>query len=327
MTEGSLAAGTASTRIKHVQSPSIWMILIRNRMVCIGGFIVVTLVSMALFAPILSDWGLLDDPLEQHVDGLDNDGLPIAPGGMFSLGTDNIGRDVLSRLVFGARISLTVGIVAMMTAVFIGVTVGAMAGYFGGWINALLMRCTDVMMTIPGLLLAIAFAGLMDGRIIHFHPDALDWHSLDIPLERGFISIFLVIGIVSWTWIARVVRGQVLTVKSNEYIDSARALGCSHFRILVKHILPNILPTVIVLASLSTANTILLDAGLSYLGVGIPPPSPSWGAMISEGQAYFIASPHITVAPGIAIILTVVGFNLLGQGLQETLDPYAKGKK
>ncbi|HCP99583.1 MAG TPA: ABC transporter permease, partial [Candidatus Latescibacteria bacterium] len=125
------------------------------------------------------------------------------------------------------------------------------------------------------------------------------------------------IGIVSWTWIARVIRGQVLSLRSREFVDSARALGCSHFRIILRHIMPNILPTIIVLASLSTANTVLLDAGLSYLGVGVPPPSPSWGTMIAEGQAYFIVSPHMTIVPGIAIILTVVGFNLLGQGLQE----------
>jgi ABC-type dipeptide/oligopeptide/nickel transport system permease subunit len=215
----------------------------------------------------------------------------------------------------------------MLTAVFIGVSVGTISGYYGGWINTLLMRSTDVVMTIPGLLLAIAFAGLMDGRIIHLHPDALEWHTLDIPLKRGLISIFLVIGIVSWTWIARVIRGQVLSLKTREFVDSARAIGCSQSHIIIKHILPNILPTIIILASLSTANTVLLDAGLSYLGVGVPPPSPSWGTMISEGQAYFIVSPHMTIVPGLAIILTVVGFNLLGQGLQEVLDPYAKGKR
>lgn len=318
---------TQSTPMLLGKSSNIGYSLIRNRMACIGGLLVLVLVGIALFAPFLSEVGLLENPLEQHSLGLNEDGLPRAPGSTFRLGTDNLGRDVLSRVIFGARISLTVGIVAMLTAVFIGVSIGATAGYFGGWVNTLLMRCTDVMMTIPGLLLAIAFAGLMDGRIIHLHPDSLEWHSLDIPLKRGLITIFLVIGIVSWTWIARVIRGQVLSLRSREFVDSARALGCSHFRIILRHIMPNILPTIIVLASLSTANTVLLDAGLSYLGVGVPPPSPSWGTMIAEGQAYFIVSPHMTIVPGIAIILTVVGFNLLGQGLQEVLDPYAKGKR
>jgi peptide/nickel transport system permease protein len=301
--------------------------LIKNRIACIGGIIVICLICAALFAPLLSELGIIKNPLEQHDDGLNADGLPQAPNALYPLGTDNLGRDILSRVVFGARLSLTVGIVAMLTAVFIGVSVGTISGYYGGWINTLLMRSTDVVMTIPGLLLAIAFAGLMDGRIIHLHPDALEWHTLDIPLKRGLISIFLVIGIVSWTWIARVIRGQVLSLKTREFVDSARAIGCSQSHIIIKHILPNILPTIIILASLSTANTVLLDAGLSYLGVGVPPPSPSWGTMISEGQAYFIVSPHMTIVPGLAIILTVVGFNLLGQGLQEVLDPYAKGKR
>jgi peptide/nickel transport system permease protein len=141
------------------------------------------------------------------------------------------------------------------------------------------------------------------------------------------ITIFLVIGLVSWTWIARVVRGQVLVVRSREFVEASRAIGCSHGRILLRHVLPNILPTILVLASLSTANTVLLDAGLSYLGVGVPPPTPSWGTMIADGQPYFIVSPHITIMPGLAIVLTVVGFNLIGQGLQDMLDPFEKGER
>lgn len=306
---------------------SLWRAMFRNRLVVAGTILVGGLILLALIAPLLTQWHILHDPLEQFPEGLDEYGVPLGPDGMFPLGTDSLGRDMLSRVIHGARISLTIGIVAMLTAVFIGVTVGVLAGYFGSWINVTLMRGTDVMMTIPGLLLAIAFAGLMDGRVFHMHPAALEWHAFDITLRRGMVSVFIVIGIVSWTWIARVIRGEVIAVKAREFVEASRALGCSHRWIILRHILPNILPLVIVLATLSTAGTVLLDAGLSYLGVGVPPPAAAWGMMIADGQPYFIVAPHITIVPGVAIILSVVGFNLLGQGLQDVLDPYVKGKK
>ncbi len=298
--------------------------MLKHRMVCAGGGLVLFLAALALAAPALTGLGYLQDPMQQLTDGLDADGLPIPPGERYLLGTDHLGRDMLARLVHGTRISLLVGIVAMLIAVCVGVTVGMLAGYHGGWVNTLLMRGTDVMLTIPGLLLAIAFAGLMDGRVIHLHPESLDWHVLDITLKRGLVSVFLVIGLVSWTWIARTIRSQVLILKTREFVTSSRAIGCSDVRIMIRHLLPNVLPLIIVLGSLATANTVLLDAGLSYLGVGVPPPAPSWGTMIAEGQPYFIVSPHLTVAPGLFIIAAVVGFNLLGQGLQEILDPYVK---
>ena len=298
--------------------------MLKHRMVCVGGGLVLFLAALALSAPFLTGMGYLQDPMQQLTDGLDADGLPLPPGDRFLLGTDQLGRDVLARLVHGTRISLLVGIVAMLIAVCVGVTVGMLAGFHGGWVNTLLMRGTDVMLAIPGLLLAIAFAGLMDGRVIRIHIESVDWHVLDITLKRGLVSVFLVIGLVSWTWIARTIRSQVLILKTREFVTSSRAIGCSDIRIMVRHLLPNILPLTIVLGSLATANTVLLDAGLSYLGVGVPPPAPSWGTMIAEGQPYFIVTPHLTMAPGFAIIAAVVGFNLLGQGLQEVLDPYVK---
>lgn len=301
--------------------------MLRNRLVVSGSVIVGGWILLALVAPLLTSLDLIPDPMTQFPHGLDANGLPLPPDGAFALGTDSLGRDVLSRVIYGARLSLTVGIVAMLTAVCIGSTVGILSGYFGAWINAALMRMTDVMMTIPGLLLAIAFAGLMDGRVVHLHPAWMDWHGLDVTLKRGLVSVFLVIGLVSWTWIARVVRGQVLAVRVREFVEASRAIGCPHWWIIRHHIVPNVVPTIIVLATLSTAGTVLLDAGLSYLGVGVPPPAPSWGMMIADGQPYFIVAPHITIAPGVAIVLTVVGFNLLGQGLQDVLDPYAKGKR
>lgn len=317
------AAGTDSDEAVHADA-SFLRRMAKNRMACAGGGIVLFLVAMALAAPVLTGLGLLEDPMRQLPEGLDADGLPLPPGDRFLLGTDNLGRDILARLVHGTRISLLVGIVAMLIAVCVGVAVGLLAGYHGGWVNTVLMRGTDVMLTIPGLLLAIAFAGLMDGRVIHLHPPFMEWLGVEITLKRGLVSVFLVIGLISWTWIARTIRGQVLVLKTREFVTSSRAIGCSDVRIMVRHLLPNVLPLIIVLGSLATANTVLLDAGLSYLGVGVPPPAPSWGTMIAEGQPYFIVSPHLTMAPGVAIIVAVVGFNLLGQGLQEVLDPYVK---
>ncbi len=305
--------------------------VLSNRLVLSGSLVVGAMVLLALLAPTMTKHHVLRDPLRQYRQGLDKDGMPLPPNVKFLLGTDSLGRDVLSRVIHGARISLTVGIVAMLTATLIGVTIGLLSGYYSKWVDMVLMRFTDVMMTIPSLLLAIAFAGLMDGRHVHLHPSWLHAHKglcyLDVTLERGLVSMFLVIGIVSWTGIARVVRGQVLALKEREFVEAALAVGCSHARIIWRHILPNVLPTIIVLSTMSTAGTILLDAGLSYLGIGVPPPTPSWGTMISDGQSYFMVAPHFAIAPGVAIVLTVVGFNLLGQGLQDVLDPYQKKRQ
>jgi ABC-type dipeptide/oligopeptide/nickel transport system permease subunit len=301
--------------------------LLRNRLFISGLAIVGFVLVLALLAPVLRRHQLLRNPLEQSAQGLDGDGMPKPPNKQFLLGTDNLGRDVLSRVVHGTRVSLTVGFAAMITASVIGVTVGLLAGYYGKFLDGLLMRLTEVMMTIPALLLAIAFAGLMDGKQLHLHPSNLAWHFLDVTLRPGMVSIFLIIGFVSWTGIVRVVRGQVLSLKEREFVQASRALGASDARVILRHILPNVLPTIIVLAAMSTAGTILLEAGLSYLGIGVPPPAPSWGSLIADGQPYFIAAPHIVIAPGIAIVLTVVGFNLLGQGLQDVLDPHQKGIK
>jgi ABC-type dipeptide/oligopeptide/nickel transport system permease subunit len=186
------------------------------------------------------------------------------------------------------------------------------------------MRFTEMNMTIPAILLAIAFAGLMDGRVFHLHPKSLPWHFLDIQLKRGIVSLFLIIGFVCWPGMVRVIRAQVLALKEREFVQASRVLGASDARLILRHILPNVLPTVIVLAAMTTANTITLEAGLGYLGIGVPPPAPTWGSMIAEGQAYFIAAPTIVIAPGLAIVVTVLAFNLLGQGLQEALDPKQK---
>jgi peptide/nickel transport system permease protein len=300
--------------------------LLHNRLVWAGSLLLVLLVLAALLAPWLTRAGVLREPVQQNQQGLDEDGMPLPAGAGHLLGTDNLGRDVFSRVLHGSRVSLAVGLGAMFTATFIGVTVGLLAGFRGGRLDLLLMRFTEMNMTIPAILLAVAFAGVMDGRVLHLHPASLNWHWLDVELKRGLVSLFIVIGLVCWPGMVRVIRAQTLALQEREFVTAARALGASNRRLIFRHILPNLLPTVIVLAVMNNGYAILLEAGLGYLGIGVPPPAPTWGSMINDGQPYFVSAPHIVIVPGVAIVLTVLAFNLLGQGLQEVLDPKQSGR-
>lgn len=275
-----------------------WKNLVRHPLGLRGLLIVGGAALMALLAPHLP----IASPNYQFPNGLTAEGMPLPPGGRFLLGTDNLGRDMLSRLVFGSQVSLKIGIFAILIALCVGVLVGLIAGAAGGWIDTLLMRLTDVVMTIPSILLAIALAAAKGA-----------------PSER---NVYIAIGFASWTGIARIIRGQVLQLKEREFIEAARAIGCSPARIACMHLLPNILPLIVVLGTLGAAGTILLDAGLSYLGLGAPPPDASWGKMIADGQVYYLSSPWILLQPGIAAAVVVIGFNMLGKALQEVLDPY-----
>jgi peptide/nickel transport system permease protein len=219
---------------------------------------------------------------------------PAAPGAPFYLGTDDLGRDVLSRLLYGARISLLVGLVAMAVTMAIGTVVGLSAGYFGGIVDVVLMRLTDVMLAFPGLLLAVALVAVVRPSV---------W------------TIFIVIGLVSWTGVARVVRSETLSLRERDYVIAARSMGASHGRILLRHVLPNVAPTLVVIAALSTSGTILLDAGLSFLGIGVPPPTPTWGRMIQEAASYYRVAPWLMAFPGLAVLYAVLTFNLIAYGL------------
>lgn len=313
-------------RSRTISSFQTWMgEVLRNRLVLAGSCMLMILVLTALTAPLWVKAGLLRDPVQQFSTGLDEDGMPRGSGAGFVAGTDNLGRDVFSRVLHGTRVSLTIGVAAMLTATLIGVVIGVVAGFRGGKLDLLLMRFTEMNMTLPAILLAVAFAGVMDGRVLHLHPSGLPWHWLDVKLERGMVSLFLIIGFVCWPGMVRVIRAQVLSVKEREFIIASRATGASDARLIFSHILPNILPTIIVMAVMLTASTIMLEAGLGYLGIGVPAPAPTWGSMITDGQPYFITAPHLVIVPGTAIVLTVLAFNLLGQGLQEVLDPKRKG--
>src|SRR6516164_3592685 len=257
-----------------------------NSMEAVGVLMVVSLALVAVFAPMIAP----HDPVRAVANTF---GDPGAPSSAFPLGTDQLGRDVLSRIIFGARISLAVGVAAMLVTIIIGVTIGLLSGFFGGAIDFVLMRFTDVMLTLPALLLAMALVSV---------------------LRPSLLSILMVIGLVSWTGVARVVRAETLSMAQRDFVLAARALGAPPERLIVRHVFPNVMPIIVVMAVLGTSGTLLLDAGLSFLGLGVPPPTPSWGRMIDEATTYFRTAPWLAVFHGIAIFYAVLAFNLLGYG-------------
>ena len=277
-------------------SPRAVRRLLRNGVGLAGGVVVLVFVLLALFAPLLAPY----DPAEQFFDGLTLTGSPLPPNGRFLLGTDLLGRDLLSRLLYGARISLAIGVVANTAALLLGTLLGLLAGYFRGVVGTVIMRFTDVMMAFPALLLAIALSAI---------------------LEPSLWIVALVIALVNWVQVARVVYAQVLALSENDFVASARALGARRGRILVTHLVPHVLPTMLVYATLGISTTVLLEATLSFLGVGVRPPTPSWGGIISESQSFFFTAPWLVAFPGLAILVTAVAFNLVGDALRDALDP------
>ena len=265
----------------------------------IATILVVTTAAVA--APVIAPF----DPTEQFFDGLTLEGAPLPPNGHFILGTDLLGRDLFSRLLYGARTSLIIGVVANGAAVLVGTFLGVVAGYFQGWLGAAIMRFTDLMMAFPALLLAIALAAI-------FTPSL--W------------IVAMVIALVNWVQIARVVYTETTSLAQREYIEAARALGAAWPRILFLHIVPHLVPTMLVWATLGIATTVLLEATLSYLGIGVQPPTPSWGGIIFESQSYFLSAPWLVFFPGIAIMMLALAFNLVGDVLRDVLDPTQRGR-
>lgn len=266
------------------------------------GLIIVTLVIvMALAAPLLAPYS----PDEQMFDGLTLEGAPLPPSAQFPLGTDTLGRDLFSRLLFGARTSLIIGLVANGVAVSIGLLIGIVAGYVRGWFGNLLMRFTDLMMAFPALLLAIVLAAL---------------------LRPSLWIVAMVIALVNWVQVARIVYTETRGLVERDFILAERSLGAGHGRILFKHILPHLMPTAIVWGTLGIATTVLLEATLSFLGIGVQPPQPSWGNIIFESQSYFQSAPWLVFIPGAIILLTALSFNLVGDALRDILDPTQRGR-
>jgi len=277
----------------------IWRRFRRDKFAMIGAIVIILLVAIAILAP----WIAPHDPTTQYDEGLTMQGMPVGPSSQFWLGTDTLGRDLLSRLMYGARVSLVVGVCANGFALILGVIFGLTAGYFRGGTETVLMRMTDVMMAFPIYLLAVALVSV---------------------LEPSLGILILVIGIVYWTPMTRVIHGEVLSIREKEFVDAARLTGCTNRRILFRHILPHLVAPIIVYTSLGIATTILFEATLSYIGLGVQPPTPSWGQMISEGQAYYLSAPHLVIYPGLAIMITVLAFNLVGDGLRDAFDPHQR---
>ena len=275
---------------------------IASRPLALFGLVAILLVVIAaIFAPWLAPF----PPDEQFFDGLTLEGAPLPPNETYLLGTDLLGRDLLSRLLYGARTSLIIGIVANGIAVMIGSMVGVTAGFFGGLVGGALMRFTDLMMAFPALLLAIVLAAI-------FRPSL--W------------IVALVIAMVNWTQIARVTFTETRSLAEREFVEAERSIGASRTRILFRHILPHLVPTMLVWGTLGVATTVLLEATLSSLGIGVQPPTPSWGNIIYESQTYFTSAPWLVFVPGAAIVILALGFNLVGDALRDILDPTQKGR-
>lgn len=257
----------------------------------LGVAMVLSLMLVAAMAPWLAAY----DPVQPASESF---GEPLSPRLGYPCGTDELGRDVCSRLLFGARLSMFIAVVATGITVAVGMLVGMCAGYAGGLVDSLLMRATDSVLAFPVLLLAIALAAV---------------------LQPGLLSLLSVIAAVGWTGVARTVRAEVMSLRERDFVIAAEAMGAAPLRVISRHLLPSVAPTVIVVAALSTSSTILLDAGLSFLGLGIPPPTPSWGRMLSESQAYYRVAPWLMLFPGLTIVYAVCAFNLLGYGLPALL--------
>ncbi|HEV7252986.1 MAG TPA: ABC transporter permease [Mesorhizobium sp.] len=278
-----------------------WRRLLSRPLAVFGLLVIALVVGAALLAPLVSPF----DPAEQFFDGLSIEGAPLAPTATYWLGTDLLGRDLLSRIIWGARTSLIIGVVANGAALVIGTSVGVVAGFVGGWVGAALMRFTDLMMAFPALLLAICLAAILSPSL---------W------------IVALVIALVNWVQVARVIYTETRALSEREFIAAERSMGAGRGRILFRHILPHLVPTVIVYGTLGISTTVLLEATLSYLGVGVQPPEPSWGNIIFENQTYFQAAPWLVFFPGAAILLLALAFNLVGDALRDVLDPTERGR-
>jgi peptide/nickel transport system permease protein len=275
--------------------------MIRQPSALFGLAIVALVIFMAIAAPLIAPY----NPDEQMFDGLTLEGAPMPPSAQFLLGTDTLGRDLFSRLLYGARTSLVIGLVANGIAVTIGLLIGILSGYMRGLVGNVLMRFTDLMMAFPALLLAIVLAAL---------------------LRPSLWIVAMVIALVNWVQVARIVYTETRGLVERDFILAERSLGAGHFRILFHHILPHLMPTAIVWGTLGIATTVLLEATLSFLGIGVQPPTPSWGNIIFESQSYFQAAPWLVFIPGAVILLTALSFNLVGDALRDILDPTQRGR-
>ena len=274
-------------RIIHVMS---------DRWVVVAGAIITLLtIIVAIFGPLIAPY----DPLDQNLRA-----IRLQPSTQHLLGTDELGRDVLSRIIVGTRISILVGVVAVIIAGALGMTLGLMAGYFGGWVNIIIMRLIDALLAIPPLILVLAIATLLGG---------------------GLRNVLISIGIGMTPTYCRLMCGQVLSIRENDYITSARTIGTKDSTIMFRHILPNSFPPLLVLLTTNLGTAILLEASLSFLGIGIMPPTPTWGGMVNSGYPFLLTNPLLSFAPGMVMLIVVLSINMVGDGLRDALDPRLRG--
>ncbi len=288
-----------------------WRRLRRDRVAMVALAFIVLLLLIAILAPAIVSLFNGADPKKQNFDALDPFGGPSGPSSEYFFGVDKLGRDVFSRVIYGSRVSLEVAFIATGIAVLIGTAVGLVAGYYRGWVDTVLSRLTDVVLAFPILLLGLGLAAACSGAE----------GCLGGLVEPGLPVVIMVISIINWTYIARIVRGQVLSLREKEFIEAARSVGASDRQIILREILPNLVAPLIVYSSLLIPANILLEAALSFLGVGVGAGTPSWGAMISEATGLFPDAWWFMLFPGLALLLTVLAFNLVGDGLQDALDP------
>jgi peptide/nickel transport system permease protein len=260
-----------------------------------GSIIILAVIIIAIFAPLIAPY---------KPNATDMKAMLQAPSSSHLLGTDQVGRDLLSRVIYGSRISLLVGIVAVSIAGFIGITLGLIAGYFSGWIGNIIMRCIDALLALPPLVLMLAIAAV---------------------LGSGIINVLIALGIGMMPTYCRLMYAQVTVLRENDYITAAHSIGSGNLRIMVRHLLPNAFPPLLVLITINLGTAIMMEASLSYLGIGIVPPTATWGAMVSAGQGYLISNPMLSFIPGVAILLVVLAFNMVGDGFRDAIDPRLRG--
>ena len=277
------------------KSRHFFRIFFSRGVVIFGVVIVLLFIIAAIFAPFLAPY----DPNK-----LDLNNALLKPGRAHWLGTDSLGRDTLSRTIYGTRVSLIIGVVVVVLASIVGMALGLIAGYFRGWINAVVMRLMDMLMAFPMLILALLIASLLGGGI----------ENVIIALSFTMVPAY-----------ARLMCGQVMNVKENDYILAEHSMGASHMRVMLRHLAPNCFPPLIVMMTMMLGLTILAEAGLSFLGIGVQPPTPTWGNMVNDGRQYLVTNPILSFAPGLAIMLVVYAFNMIGDGLRDALDPQLKG--
>lgn len=280
---------------KQSRAKDLLRIFYKNKMAVMGFIIILAMVIIAVFAPLIATQAPEAQDLAMRFQ---------SPSAEHFFGTDNFGRDIFSNVVYGARISLFIGLVATIISVIIGTIIGAVAGFFGGGVDNVLMRLVDIILSIPSLILAIAISAV---------------------LGTGIRNLILAVSLSSITNYARIVRASVLSVKEQEYVEAAKIGGASNFRLIFRHILPNCTGPIIVQATLGVGTAILQAASLSFIGLGVQPPTPEWGGMLSQGRSYIRDYPHMTIFPGLAIALTIFSLNLFGDGLSDTLDVKQRG--